>query len=91
MKNIGRIVLTFGLLAVPAVALAQTDDPQKKSEIKVGKLDVIYEEDEFKGVEIDQGDEDETEEFLYQFLADDSLLFLKTSWSRHIIYSYIIR
>ena len=25
-----------------------------------------------------------TEEFLYQFLADDSLLFLKTCWSRHL-------
>ena len=31
-----------------------------------------------------------TEEFLYQFLADDSLLFLETCWSRHYII-YILR
>ena len=66
MKNIGRIVLTFGLLAVPAVALAQTDDPQKKSEIRVGKLDVIYEEEEFKGIKIDQCEEEETQQIMYQ-------------------------
>ena len=64
MKNIGRIVLTFGLLAVPAVALAQTDDPQKKSEIRVGKLDVIYEEEEFKGIKIDQCEEEETQQIM---------------------------
>ena len=66
MLNIRHTLVILGLLTVPAAALAQNDNPQKKSEIKVGKLDVIYEEDEFKGVEIDQGDEDETEEFLYQ-------------------------
>ena len=66
MKNIGRIILTLGLLALPAVTLAQNDDPQKKSEIKVGKLDVIYEEEEFKGIKIDQSEEDETEEIMYQ-------------------------
>ena len=57
--------MTVGLLAMPVFALGQNNDPQKKSEIKVGKLDVIYEEEEFKGVEIDQGEE-ETEEFMYQ-------------------------
>ena len=57
--------MTVGLLAMPIFALGQNNDPQKKSEIKVGKLDVIYEEEEFKGVEIDQGEE-ETEEFMYQ-------------------------
>ena len=66
MKNIGRIILTLGLLALPAVTLAQNDDPQKKSEIRVGKLDVIYEEEEFKGIKIDQSEEDETEEIMYQ-------------------------
>jgi murein DD-endopeptidase MepM/ murein hydrolase activator NlpD len=53
-------------LALPALAAAQTDDPQKKSEIKVGKLDVIYEEEEYKGVVVDQSDEEETESYLYQ-------------------------
>ena len=66
MKNIERIILTIGLLALPVAALAQNDDPQKKSEIKVGKLDVIYEEEEFKGIEIDQEEEDEIEQNLYQ-------------------------
>ena len=66
MKNIERIILTLGLLALPAAAMAQSDEPQKKSEIQVGKLDVIYEEEEFKGIEIDQCDEEETEENLYQ-------------------------
>ena len=66
MENIGRIILTLGLLAVPVIGMAQSDDPQKKSEIKVGKLDVIYEEEEFKGIKIDQSEEDETEEIMYQ-------------------------
>lgn len=66
MKNIGRIILTLGLLSVPAITLAQVDDPQKKSEIKVGKLDVIYEEEEFKGIKIDQCEEEETEQIMYQ-------------------------
>ncbi len=66
MFNIRHIIVILGLLTVPAFALAQNNDPQKKSEIKVGKLDVIYEEEEFKGVEIDQDDEDETEQYLYQ-------------------------
>ena len=66
MRNIGRIILTLGLLTIPAMALAQSDEPQKKSEIKVGKLDVIYEEEEFKGINIDQCEEEETEQNMYQ-------------------------
>lgn len=66
MLNIRHIIVIMGLLTVPAFALAQNDEPQKKSEIKVGKLDVIYEEEEFKGVEIDQNEEEETEQYLYQ-------------------------
>ncbi len=66
MENIGRIILTLGLLAVPVIGMAQSDDPQKKSEIKVGKLDVIYEEEEFKGIKIDQCEEEETEQNIYQ-------------------------
>lgn len=66
MRYIARIVVILGVLALPALAAAQTDDPQKKSEIKVGKLDVIYEEEEYKGVVVDQSDEEETESYLYQ-------------------------
>ena len=66
MRNIVRIILTLGLLTIPAMALAQSEEPQKKSEIKVGKLDVIYEEEEFKGINIDQCDEEETEQNMYQ-------------------------
>ncbi len=66
MKYIARILLTLGLLQLPALAAAQNDDPRKKSEIKVGKLDVIYEEEEFKGVVVEQDDEDTTEGYYYQ-------------------------
>ncbi len=45
---------------------AQNNDPQKKSEVKIGKLDVIYEEEEYKGVVIDQQEEKETESYMYQ-------------------------
>ncbi len=75
MKHIDRIAVLLGLLAMPALAAAQHDDPQKKSEIKLGKLDVIYEEEEYKGVVIDQKEEKETESYLYQvpFLMDDGV------------------
>lgn len=66
MRYIARILLTLGLLLLPALAAAQNDDPRKKSEIKVGKLDVIYEEEEFKGVVVDQDDEDTMESYYYQ-------------------------
>jgi murein DD-endopeptidase MepM/ murein hydrolase activator NlpD len=66
MKDIARITLFFALLALPAIVSAQTDDPQKKSEIKVNKLDVIYEDEEYKGVVIDQRNNEETENHLYQ-------------------------
>jgi hypothetical protein len=51
------------------VASAQTDEPQQKnskSEIKVNKLDVIYEEEEYKGVAIDRRNNKETENYMYQ-------------------------
>ena len=66
MRYIGHIILTFGLLLLPSIVAAQADDPRRKPEIKVGKLDVIYEEDEFKGVVVDQSDEDSTEGYYYQ-------------------------
>ena len=69
MKYTARILLLLSLLALPVVAAAQTDDPQKKnnkSEIKVNKLDVIYEDEEYKGVVIDNRNDKETENSLYQ-------------------------
>lgn len=57
------------MLAVPFFASAQVTDPNKKndkSEIKVNKLDVIYEEEEFKGVVIEHRNDKETEHYLYQ-------------------------
>ena len=59
-------------MLLPLLAAAQNDDTPKrqdrKSEIKVNKLDVIYEDEEYKGVVIDQkeGEEQETETYLYQ-------------------------
>ena len=68
MKYIARIILALLLLTHSANAIAQTDDPHKKadkSEIKVNKLDVIYEDEEFKGVVIDNRNDQETEHHLY--------------------------
>ncbi|MBR1549536.1 MAG: peptidoglycan DD-metalloendopeptidase family protein [Bacteroidales bacterium] len=69
MKHIEPIILLFALLALPVVVSAQTDEPQQKnnkSEIKVNKLDVIYEEEEYKGVAIDRRNNKETENYMYQ-------------------------
>ncbi len=76
MRHISRIILTLLLLAPSASLLAQSNDPQKKtdkSEIKVNKLDVIYEEEEFKGVVIDHRNDRETEHYLYSapFIFED--------------------
>ena len=56
MNYTERILLLLSLLALPMVAAAQSDDPKNKphkSEIKVNKLDVIYEDEEYKGVVTD--------------------------------------
>ena len=66
MKYIVKIITTLTLIAMPAVVAAQSDDPPRKSEVKVNNLDVIYEEEEFKGVVIDRKEEKETESYLYQ-------------------------
>ena len=76
MKYTRPILLLFALLALPMMAAAQTDDPQQKnnkSEIKVNKLDVIYEDEEYKGVVIDHRNNKETENHLYQapFLLEE--------------------
>ena len=64
MKYTKPILLLFALLTLPVVAAAQSDEPQQKSnksEIKVNKLDVIYEDEEYKGVVIDRRNDKETE------------------------------
>lgn len=66
MKHISRIILIFGILIAPTTIFSQVDDSQKKSEIKLNNLDVIYEDDEFKGVTVDQKDDRGTETDLYQ-------------------------
>ncbi len=76
MKYTKPILLFFALLTAPAVAMAQSDDPKQKnnkSEIKVNKLDVIYEDEEYKGVVIDPRNNKETENHLYQapFLLEE--------------------
>lgn len=69
MKYTERILLLLSLLTLPMVAAAQSDDPKNKphkSEIKVNKLDVIYEDEEYKGVVTDDHNNKETENNLYQ-------------------------
>jgi murein DD-endopeptidase MepM/ murein hydrolase activator NlpD len=69
MKYTERILLLLSLLTLPLVVSAQSDDPKnktQKSEIKVNKLDVIYEDEEYKGVVIDERNNKETENNLYQ-------------------------
>ena len=80
MKYTERILLLLMLLTAPAAVGAQVREPQKKtdkSEIKVNQLDVIYEEEEFKGVVIDLRNDKETEQYLYTapflFETDDEL------------------
>ena len=75
MKHTKHILLLLALLTLPIVASAQSDDPKnktEKSEIKVNKLDVIYEDEEYKGVVIDNHNDKETENNFYQapFIID---------------------
>ncbi len=76
MKYIARIILLLTALSVQLSLNAQVHDPHKKtdkSEIKVNKLDVIYEDEEFKGVVIDHRNDRETEQYLYTapFIFED--------------------
>lgn len=68
MKDIRHIILFSILLTLPMLASAQNNEPQKNnnSEVKVNKLDVIYEEEEYKGIVIDHRNDKETESYLYQ-------------------------
>ena len=66
MKYIARLLIILSFTALPALAAAQSDEPPRRSEVKVNNLDVIYEEEEFLGVVIDRKEEKETESHLYQ-------------------------
>ena len=66
MRYIKPILLLFGLLTAPIAAFTQNDTPQKKSEIKLNNLDVIYEDEEFQGVDVDRRDNRGTEEDFYE-------------------------
>ena len=66
MKYIRRIVLLVGLLAVPAWVSAQVVDPPKKQEVKVGNLEVIYDDEEYKGVAVEPEEPEEEENLMYQ-------------------------
>ena len=66
MKDIRRIVLLLGLLAVPVWVSAQVVDPPKKQEVKVGNLEVIYDDEEYKGVAIEPEEPEEEENLMYQ-------------------------
>lgn len=66
MTDIGRIVLLLGMLALPLWASAQVETPPKKQEVKVGSLDVIYDEEEYKGVAVEPEEEEEDDNLMYQ-------------------------
>lgn len=73
MKHPLRYTLTFVCLLLPLAALAQDDPNQdKKSVIKINKLDVIYQDDEYSGIVIDQKEttpEDESQFYQAPFLV----------------------
>ena len=66
MTDIGRIVLLLGMLALPPWASAQVETPPKKQEVKVGSLDVIYDDEEYKGVAVEPEEEEEDDNLMYQ-------------------------
>lgn len=64
----GAIVLLL-LAVAPTVADAQpgNKEKEKKSVVKVNKLDIIYEEEEYKGVVVDQKETDfDDQNYIYQ-------------------------
>ena len=74
MRDIERIVLFLGILALPLWASAQVNTPPKKQEVKVGNLEVIYDDEEYKGVAIEPEEEEEDDNLMYQvpyFRSDD--------------------
>ena len=65
MKYIHRILLAVGLLALPAWTSAQVETP-KKQEVKVGNLEVIYDDEEYKGVAVEPQEEEDDDNLMYQ-------------------------
>lgn len=53
------------MLALPLWVEAQVETP-KKQDVKVGKLDVIYDDEEYKGVVVEPAEEDEDDNLMYQ-------------------------
>ena len=66
MDSIKHILLFAGLLALPMWASAQVNEPPKKQEVKVENLEVIYDEEEYKGVAVEPAEEPEEENLMYQ-------------------------
>ena len=65
MRDIRRIILFVGILALPAWVMAQVEEPKKK-EVNVGNLEVIYDEDEYQGVAVEPAEEEEDDNLMYQ-------------------------
>ena len=74
MRDIRHILLFVCLSALPAWASAQVEEPKKK-DVNVGNLEVIYDEDEYRGVAVEP-EEEEDDNLMYQVPffreADDS-------------------
>lgn len=47
-------------------SMAQVETPPKKQEVKVGNLEVIYDEEEYKGVAVEPVEEEEDDNLMYQ-------------------------
>ena len=65
MRDIRHIILFIGILALPAWAMAQVEEPKKK-DVNVGNLEVIYDEDEYQGVAVEPQEEEEDDNLMYQ-------------------------
>ena len=47
-------------------SMAQVETPPKKQEVKVGNLEVIYDEEEYKGVAVEPVEEEDDDNLMYQ-------------------------
>jgi len=65
MIDIHRIVLFLGVLSLPFWAEAQVEVP-KKQDVNVGNLEVIYDDEEYKGVAVEPEEEEEEDNLMYQ-------------------------
>lgn len=66
MQQARYIVFIMGLLTWQGVAMAQVKEPQKKSEITIENLEVIYEEEEYKGIVVEQEEAEEQGNYIYR-------------------------